>query len=130
MKSWELVVHDLGDGAGGARIHAGTAGDAVIAVHDLGALVAKIQDVTGAGVDARAAEDALIDFNHGMGHGNSVPRVCSRFRRPGEVNITAMEVIATLGALGVSKRCTLARASLDPNYDQTMETEKIYICNT
>lgn len=79
---WVLVLDDLGDGAGGAGLHALAAGDAVLLVGHNGALVAELKGVGGAGVNAHAAADALVGIDNRMGHGllrSSVvwPAVCA-----------------------------------------------------
>ena len=66
--SFELVLGDLGDGAGRAGLLAGAAGDAGVSVDDLGVLVAELQDAGGAGVNANAAVDALVGTDDGVRH--------------------------------------------------------------
>lgn len=70
--SFELVLGDLGDGAGRAGLLAGAAGDAGVGVDDLGVLVAELQDAGGAGVNANAAGDALVSIDYGVSHDRSL----------------------------------------------------------
>ena len=70
----ELVLGDLGDGAGGAGLLAGATGNAGVLVLD-GGNVLELEDVAGAGVDADAAGNALVGVNNRMGHDDSLHRV-------------------------------------------------------
>lgn len=74
MEEEELVLDDLGDGAGGAVVEALTASDAVLLVSHYRGLVAELQGVSGAYVNAHAAADALIGIDNRMGHDVSIRR--------------------------------------------------------
>ena len=78
MRRERLLLDDLGDRAGRARVLANATGDAGILVgHGSGVL--ELQNALGAGVDANATSDALVGINYGMSHGSflSVDR-CDR----------------------------------------------------
>ena len=65
--SFELVLGDLGDGAGGASLLASTASSAGILVHNSGDVL-ELKNATGAGVNANAAGDALVGTDDGVRH--------------------------------------------------------------
>lgn len=67
----ELVLGDLGDGAGRAGVKASAAGHASIAVGDSGNVL-ELENAGRAGVDADTAGDALVSINDRMSHGNNL----------------------------------------------------------
>lgn len=54
----------------------GAAGDAGVLVLDLSGVVAELEDIARAGVNANAAGDALVSIDYGVSHDRSLLQKC------------------------------------------------------